>query len=159
MAIASLGAAGTISFKRERYRLRWCDEEAAAHSKYRTCSTHNASGSDCPTSRDRGGVICVHKPHPCASHGAGVRPTTRGFLPRPSLQYEKCDCQYTKLSCRYRDVCERVGAGLAVLFAIILPSSVKSRDLSGIAPNYAPGGDCLVSLSVRVRGFHRRVMY
>ena len=159
MAIASLNAVGTISFIRGRYRSRRCDEEAAARSPYRTRSKHNASDSDCPTSPDRGGAICVHRPHRRASHGAGVRPTTRGSLLRPSLQYEKCDCQYTKLSCRYRDVCGRVGAGLAVLFAILLPSPVESRNLSGIAPNYAPGGDYLVSLAVRVRGFHRRGMY
>ena len=109
MAIASLDAAGAISFKRERYHLRWCDQEAAVRSPYRTRSTHNASGNDCLASSDRGGAVCVHKPHPGASHGAGVRPTTLAFLPRPSLQYEKCDCQYSKFSCRYRDVCGRVG--------------------------------------------------
>ena len=126
MAIASLGAAGTISFKRERYRLRWCDEEAAAHSKYRTCSTHNASGSDCPTSPDRGGAICVYRPHLGALHGAGVRPTKPCFLRRPFLQYEKCDCLYTKLSDRYRDVCGRADAGLVVLFCN--SSSVAGRE-------------------------------
>ena len=44
-------------------------------------------------------------------------------------------------------------------FAILLPSLAESRNLSGIAPNYAPGGDYLVSLAVRARMFHTRGKY
>ena len=159
MAIVSLNAVGTISFIQGRYRSRRCDEEVVARSPYQNRSKHNASDSDCPTSPDRGGAICVHRPHRGVSHCAGVRPTKSCFLRRPFLQYEKCDCPYTKLSDRYRDVCGRADAGLVVLFAILLPSPAESRNLSGIAPNYAPGGDYLVSLAVRARGSHTRGTY